>query len=943
MFFAARLLALHLMEPWHFLLILNCVSFMVESAPPIIHATKVHKLDELESSYRSFYYCVFAIVCIPVCVLGMARKITRSQAAARAAADQLMQDKTRGMNHFQKKVAAAKLWHGLGKAPWGQQRASMEYGVGQDSLKRMLDRAFNAYNAAHVRDKVTRLEDFRRIPYTVFEQYLSPIEMGRGDTLSPWEFEQIKTRYITRCLNYKDVPESQLTNDSKNDEFAAVINDVFGESRVELRKKKTAEEYSNICIRRWAKAMDVVSTGTVPGSDSRSAAVGDWRNMISSLVMWLAVVTGFTKRIPFACQYNMDDTTVFLEQRIGKRTKTHVHKSVKDALRGKNLSFSFGVTKSKREKTRKKAANTQARTVKILFCSCADGTPICTVVKIKDESITQFKMQKITDSFYIVWDPKIPKSGTRSPAEPKSVRVRRTATIMKFAILPAIVLDMECKKRKQSEACQTFDEEGVAHDSMDSHAEDICYDRALLSFDGDFAQIEAILALEDVTAAFAEKNVELFKFAAGASMTQQPNDRSRCFYCLKKALLDKRVKIQEDIDVAMATLSPKYLKMLRKLSKKVPDKGTSKTSHATFKFFLSSCDAIFNSAFSITNIRGGWKKCGLSPFNAQVMMESYAFFEELKKVAPDAPQQVLAAVPRLAVFARDTGFISDEQMEAELGALFRQSPAFALQYARESVGARAPVNHRRCIWLSNPAFLENERAKRAAAIVAPPRLASAAANRARPRLSSAAAAVPALPSAAVHAVEIPWCFPCTWTSAAGVAVYCGSKDKKKSQHLKSDQHALFLAIVAEHQAADRAEEEFRIEHNIGDVEDPLDLVNLVLNDDDDDDDDASDGDGNNNDNNDHNDNDNANEDDVSSVFYLTPSRHEDLTIGCGGTASVAGGAVVSRRATPTRTVRFEANASSSEGSAAGSPSSTPTRRCRSTTPTPMPKRHRSNK
>jgi len=138
-----------------------------------------------------------------------------------------------------------------------------------------------------------------------------------------------------------------------------------------------------------------------------------------------------------------------------------------------------------------------------LFCSCADGTPICTVAKIKDESITKFELQKVTDSFYITWDPKIPKFGRRSPAEPKAVRIRRTATIMTRAILRAIKIDMEGKRRKQAEAYLKFDENGLGHDSQDSHAADICYDRAILSMDDDFTQIEVILALDDVTADFS--------------------------------------------------------------------------------------------------------------------------------------------------------------------------------------------------------------------------------------------------------------------------------------------------------------------------------------------------------------------------------------------------------------------------------------------------------
>jgi hypothetical protein len=58
-------------------------------------------------------------------------------------------------------------------------------------------------------------------------------------------------------------------------------------------------------------------------------------------------------------------------------------------------------------------------------------------------------------------------------------------------------------------------------------------------------------------------------------MTQQPNDRSRCSYCLKKALSEQRVNVQEDIDTAMSNLSPKFKKMMRELLLHVPDKGKS--------------------------------------------------------------------------------------------------------------------------------------------------------------------------------------------------------------------------------------------------------------------------------------------------------------------------------------------------------------------------------
>lgn len=516
--------------------------------------------------------------------------------------------------------------------------------------------------------------------------------------------------------------------------------------------------------------------------------------MISSMVMWVSVTAGFSKPIPAACMYNMDDTTCFLEQKFGGvNKKTYVSKTVKNQLRERNLSFSFGLSKSKKERRHKKSKNTQARTVKLLLCTCADGTATCTVIKIKDTAIARFKMEPIDkdQNIWIVWDPKIPKGPGRQLAESKEVRVARTSCILKNAVLPAIEKDLAKKKARQL-STHSFFEDGSQHSSQDSHAADECYDRAILTMDGDFSQIEAILQDDRLTSAFRAANVELFKFAAGASMTQQPNDRSRCFYCLKKALREQKVHLHLHAETANAFIGLRHKKVLRSLASEIPDKGASKTSHATFNLFLSSCDIIFSSAFTVGNIRGGWMKCGLAPFNPQVMMESYAFFEDLEAVDPTAHQQVLAAIPKLAVLARESGCISDEQMETELGDLFGKAPDLAAVYDNP-ISARAPVNHRRCIWLSNPAFLGIERAHREQKIAEAATAAAAAASRA-PRARNASNPRPS-DRASASVSDDQWRFPCTWTSDSGVLIECGSKDRKKGQHVGSDKHKKFLKDV----------------------------------------------------------------------------------------------------------------------------------------------------
>lgn len=829
-------MALLSLAPWKVLLIMQILWFGGASAagPLGTAAEKARGIFNMPADKLPHPHLISAIFPIAtilsifgLIMIGLAKHVrqTRQRSAAKASSADARQKTLAGKSDWDRKLEAAQLWHGCGGStkPLAQKAAAAKLGLGQDTLRRLLERAFADYNLAHVEtNRLHRLEDLRSVKFSVLKSYLTPAECGRGDRLSDWEKEQIKEKYMLRCKNFKDVPESALTNDSENDEFARTVNEVFAISRLTHQKKKTAEEYSNFAIRKWAREMDVVSTGTVPGTDSRSAAVGDWRNMISSLVMWVAVTMSFSKPIPAACMYNMDDTTVFLEQKFGRNSKrTFVSKEVKDDLRARSLSFSFGVSKSKRQKKNKKRANMQARTVKILLCTCGDGSVACTVVKIKDESITRFEIESIHDRLYVVWDPKIPKTGHRAPAEPKQVRVQRTAMIMQHAILPCIVEDLKQKRARQQAAANVHSvlEDGSQHSSQDSRAADECYDRAVLSMDGDFAQIESILEIETMTAAFAAANVELFKFAAGASMTQQPNDRSRCFYCLKKALHENRMKIQQDISVTIASLSPRHKKVLRKLEKLIPDRGKSKASFATFNFFLSSCDAVFSYAFNIPNVRGGWHKCGLAPFNPKMIMISFAFFKDLEKLAPNATQRVLDATSALAAIARESGSVTDRQMEEALGDLFAEAPALARAYHRP-VAANAPVNHRRCIWLSNPGFLDRERDLRRQRVQVPAARQPVAAA----PVILAAGASHAIPVCSLKNPSAPWRFPCQWTfSVSGIVMQCGSSDKKKSQHLKSSQHKKFVVDVEAKELEETAEGSGFLDHEgLGiEMEDPL--------------------------------------------------------------------------------------------------------------------------
>lgn len=254
---AGLLLALHLAAPWYLLLVLQCCFYTVETAIPIAFQYTLHNtiplaskvVSTLKASERSWTEMTSAflslLLCATIVAIGLAKVIAKTRSVAKEKRDAAAERQRRneGLSKFQIKVQAARLWHGQGKKGLGQHKASAFHGIGQEALKGMLDRAFIKFNAEHVEAKQLKsIEAFRMLPFTTFEAYLSPAEMGRGDTLSEWEFEEIKSRYEQRSRSFKDAPESKLKKDSEVDDFAATINDVFAESRSGQQKQKQRAE-----------------------------------------------------------------------------------------------------------------------------------------------------------------------------------------------------------------------------------------------------------------------------------------------------------------------------------------------------------------------------------------------------------------------------------------------------------------------------------------------------------------------------------------------------------------------------------------------------------------------------------------------------------------------------------------------------------------------------
>lgn len=303
----ATLLALHLIAPWHLLLIWQCLAPVVvaipllasalDSAVPTIDSANATPPSHQRNVIRGFFllFCACGLLAIGLAKAKKASE-TRSMAAEKQKAHVERQKQLAGKSDFDRQKEAARQWHGNGEKHKALYKAAEACGVGPNTLDKLLRRAFASYNSAHAASSQLRcLEDFRLLKWTVCEAYLSQAESGRGDKLSDWESSEIKRRldshnttlqyrfyfanlitsqtsYMLKCKNFKDVPESELTNNSETDDFAKTINEVFAKSRVGWIKKRTAEGYSNHAIRKWARDMEVVSTGVVPGPRQKAAS-----------------------------------------------------------------------------------------------------------------------------------------------------------------------------------------------------------------------------------------------------------------------------------------------------------------------------------------------------------------------------------------------------------------------------------------------------------------------------------------------------------------------------------------------------------------------------------------------------------------------------------------------------------------------------------------------
>ncbi len=606
--------------------------------------------------------------------------------------------------------------------------------------------------------------------------------IGRGDTLSEAQLQQARKMFDVKAVNFKASPTY--------DDWGRILAEVAGKSLVDRLTKFGG--YSFPFLREMAKIVAIRPLRVSPATAARILAVGDYRNHISCAATWLAA-TRFHSIAP-ACMYSMDDTKLILEMTLGKIvTCLQSKENIKES---KEKTIGFSVAHKEGE------VPMNCKPVKLLAVVGGAGQCPCKIIKIVSDKVTEPSLTRLyKDDHTRIYLHALPAEGLASR------HVGYAAEVLRKAVLPAIKADMR-RLASQHVHPSKVDEMG---DSIGSEATKqdrravlkSKYGRAILTFDGDYPQLQAIIQDGDGTQLareFLAAGIELFKWAGGCSGQEQPLDRGRCFFCLKAAVRNVSGKNYMYRDVSEhATPLPDWVQnaeaVLRKVLNVKQKKGNAEFN--TFWKFIVNFDDICSFAFRPSLVRQSFQATGLIPFDPTAMLSSYCFYKSLIKFEPNAITMIKTALPILVEEAAHNGFPHDDSIDRELWGLF--SKVADPKYMKKKT-PDMPVNHQRCIWLTNENWLAEEWRKREAAEAEKDRVRVAAeekANAKRRRQEEKEAKAEAKRQAALVYEESEWepdwvGVPCCYVKSDGGMVFCGSQNKNKYSHLGSVGHKRFL-------------------------------------------------------------------------------------------------------------------------------------------------------
>jgi hypothetical protein len=465
------------------------------------------------------------------------------------------------------------------------------------------------------------------------------------------------------------------------------------------------EDPSDSCLEDAIKMMDISPPVSAdPATKDRTDALEDYRNPVACAAMFTAIQK---MNICPALLFGLDEVSCWLTQR---GTKIRFCRYPKEML--------------KEGKARKISAGTQVKKVqpRCMYIEClvnAEGDLVSTIVRCVDDSIPKNK--------YIL--------KTASASEDLFVcfvnkdydKAAYSKTMMTRVWLPKIRTRQEittANLRPQSDAGSVPEFDSPQFSQGEARGEYKLVDgetvlRALLTFDGAYEHIEAIMS--GSMADYCRKhNIGLFKFAAGCSLVQQPADVSKCHKLIHSYF--KKPRFVYNVAVLRSNLKSSFQPVMNVLDR---HKAKSLTKTAFIRFFHHLPDAL-HCAFLPCNVCEGFNVCGLYPFDVEKIMSGWNpggrnAKSTWSRLLPSERAYFLVAIETLSEIALAKGFVSDDDIDycivdhsrgLTLGQVMEDAPI--PDYLKCQIGGTKEnpgkgINRRRCILMTHASWLLKER------------------------------------------------------------------------------------------------------------------------------------------------------------------------------------------------------------------------------------------
>jgi hypothetical protein len=212
--------------------------------------------------------------------------------------------------------------------------------------------------------------------------------------------------------------------------------------------------------------------------------------------------------------------------------------------------------------------------------------------------------------------------------------------------------------------------------------------RVVLTLDGDVPQINMLTEAEWLQFLRGAK-VELMKFAAACSGSQQMNDVSTGFKVLK--ILMRNLK--EEYALYGDFAPPAYMADLEAWLNDVTKLSASKKA-IVLKFFKHA-PVMLSTSFTPAAIKKSYAKSGFYPYNARQIMEQCT---EWQYLSPEEQVRLLQVIEELIPIAASSGKVTEaDQDRKRVGTNLSEQEIAKLDAAHAS--------RQRCLWLNNEGFL----------------------------------------------------------------------------------------------------------------------------------------------------------------------------------------------------------------------------------------------